>query len=66
MDHQGKKPTWVAEPGYGIVNVPSFSCSIRDIMAAVPEDFTWVVYVVFKGVVITELQRTKTTIRQKA
>lgn len=35
-------------------------------MAAVPEDFTWVVYVVFKGVVITELQRTKTTIRQKA
>lgn len=67
MDTHGRKPKWLAEPtGYGVVDIPSMGCSVKDILAAIPEDYVWTVYVAFKGTIVTELRRTKTTLRRKA
>jgi hypothetical protein len=61
MEHQGKKPEWLVEDDQGIINLPILGCSIKDILAVVPETMpaiVWmrVVLIMFKGQVVAQLQ----------
>lgn len=63
METQGRKPRWLVENDQGIIDLPSLGCSIKDILAAIPERLPLIVVtrsilVMFKGQVVTSLYLT--------
>lgn len=62
MEHQGRKPRWLTQDDQGIIDLPSLGCSIKDILAAIPETIPDImkmraILVMFKGNVVTTLYR---------